>query len=313
MKKYEFFLEKHENYDIFLNTNENKLIFENTYKGNIKNINLIYNKIPQLLQNYINTEEDKNNGNINFYKFALNLKNESLYEYLINNNLKHDEIIKNIFPYLNNTYTEEKIIIDTTINPEARIKKLEELKKYEYNIKSFVDNLYDNVKQDKMFDNKLYYYFFKYISRLNCLYSSYINDIEDNLVDFNNVYILDNDNDEIGLNTWLYSFFKGIILIRTSIIGKYLNNDKLCAFDILINDIKYYIKLNELKENNEKKILSLKKLYYNILKKKLDTEEKELFIFLLFINIRELSMNKNFLYTFDQLFSDLFRVYLFFF
>ena len=279
-------------------------------------------KIPTDLINYINNENLNNNFySMNAFGFAFSkLKEKNLYKYL-REYLTKDEIY-NIFNLPEN-YDENQIIIDTTIDSKSKAKYIRENIDYYENIYyKKLDKLNDNIYNNELFDNILYYDMFKYIANLNCLNLLYFNknynnkydkiNYDNNYIDLNNVYIIANGTGIFALNTWLYSFFEGITLLGTSIRETYADNNKTCAFNMLAHDADHVFEIG-IQIKNDKgniKLQSLKKLYYNILNSRdLDIEQKELFIFILFINIHEIYNNGQFI-TFNLDFNFLFKKYL---
>ena len=314
--------------DIILNSpeftedNKKKFYYYNLDKFyslyNIKNYYTedLINKIPPELIDFISTEhKNENYHDVNGIVFASKLENTSLYEYLKRTLTKNE--IFTIFMNLPKNYDEKQLIIDTTVNRKARVKHIKEnINYYESIFYKKLDILNDNINKGLRFEHILYYDIFKYIASLNCLYLSYDDNYNSYAIDLNNAYILANGTGEFALNTWLYSFFEGVTLIGTSIKDTYADNRKFCAYNMLNHDEEHMIIIKNKQDidNDYDDIPSFKKLYYTILNlENLETIQKELFIFLIFINIHEFFTNRKNIFTFNQDFNILFKKYINFF
>ena len=80
---------------------------------------------------------------------------------------------------------------------------------------------------------------------------------------------------------------------------------------MLEHDKIHMITINNIIMTNQENIFLTKNLYYNILNSNLDIQHKELFIFLIFINIHEMVLDK--IFTFNEDFEYLCIQYIIFF
>ena len=289
---------------------------------NFKNIDLINkdNNFPKELIDYVDVNKgEKNKLNALVYIIDNNIK-QNFYDYLIKNNVKNN-IIYNIL----SIDADQPVNIIKKYSCISRESKIDYIKE---NIKHYSDIFYEKLNKIKnstnlkIFDNLLYYNLFYYISILSCLDINFLDfndDIYGQNSNFNEidpfiksnikrVYILANGTGKFALNTWLYSFFEGIILIGSCIRDQHVDGINMCAFNMLYHDI-IHNKIDINKKNYDD-INLIKNLYYQILNSNFSTQNKELFILLMWINIHE---SMNVFITFYEDINFLFKKFLNFF
>lgn len=190
-------------------------------------------------------------------------------------------------------------INSTMRNPNGKNTIVNNLLNYRDKFLDMIDDLENN------FNIKKVMYIFKYIGSLNCFHEpnnklkdisiTYMeNELKQYNIDSNRIFPLVNDNGEFAFNTWLYAFFENIDLVGFTSEDASYDGESGCSLDMYVHDLQHindiYYKYNK----NSNKYNIYKNIYYNILQSDgLTSREKELYIFILWIIIHEITQPIN--------------------
>ena len=283
-------------------------------------INKVFCDILRELVDYVDNIYERNFNEIcsseaillSFIKRRCNPEYDSIIEYLYEKypNIKN-HITNTEKTILGRRATYDELYKYSLFKNKAKRKYLQKNIKY-YNdifIKKYKEIYNSDLNMDKIIN------LFIYIAGLFCLAPMDGNTIKNdqninNILKYNKNFIIANDTGFFSYNTWLYSFFNGINLIGTSSGLAHYDGNTECAMWMLYHDLLHYKDIYNSYNNIFVKIYEY--IWYIILNSKISKLEKELNIYILWIDLHE-TYKDNKIYLHNFIYDDfdyIFKIYL---